>query len=167
MNKILSIILILCFISCNSERKTEVSNTKISKLNPELAGIYEYETPNKRENHQLYLDIEDNKLIGFYFGTESSGEHGISHYGNPIENVNFENNKIDFEIGIRELYESTRNKVYKPGQKLENQESIGISRSTLKYSGEIIKNKFILNCISEFNDCWENRMEFKKISELN
>ncbi|KZS38977.1 hypothetical protein AWE51_10435 [Aquimarina aggregata] len=129
----------------------------------EIIGVYEFKTENREENHFVFIDTVQNKLTGFYFGTESSGEHGISHFGNPLLDLKLIENRIEFEIGERELYETTRNKIYKPSQKPKEETSIGISKSPLSYSGKLTEFGFKLTCKSEFYDCWENEMEFKRI----
>ncbi|MEW7292874.1 hypothetical protein [Aquimarina sp. 2304DJ70-9] len=139
------------------------SNKNLNSDDYELIGVYEFKTDNKEENHFIFIDTVDAKLVGFYFGTESSGEHGVSHYGNPLLDFKLVEDTIEFKIGERELYETTRNKVYKPSQKPKEETSVGISKSLLSYYGELTEFRFKLICESEFYDCWENEMEFKKV----
>jgi len=145
----------------NDSEKQQVDNLKLEDY--EIIGVYEYKTESKGENHLVFIDTVHNKLTGFYFGTEDSGEHGIFHYGNPLLKFKLGNNNLEFEIGQRELYETTRNKVYKPSQKPKEETSVGISKSHLKYAGELTEFGFKLTCTSEYGDCWENKMEFRKI----
>ena len=179
--KIIGILLIVCFVlsyalpkflavpiaSYNSKQVwSEYEKNHKQELNAselEIIGVYEYQTENKKENHQIFIDTVDSKLVGFYFGTEDSGGHGVFHYGNPLLNFKLTENEIGFEIGQRELYETTRNKVYKPSQKPKTEIPIGLSKSHLKYSGNLTEFGFNLNCESEFQDCWQNKMEFNKI----
>ncbi len=142
----------------------ENQKEEVLKLeNYEIIGVYEYQTENKDENHFIFIDSVETKLVGFYFGTEDGSGHGIFHYGNPLLNFKLTEEKIKFEIGQRELFETTRNKVYETDEKPNKEIAIGISKSPLKYSGELTEFGFELNCESEFQDCWENKMEFKKI----
>ena len=144
----------------------EYKKKQFDKLKPKdykIIGTYEYQTENKEENHFIFIDTVETKLVGFYFGTEDGSGHGIFHYGNPLLKLKLTDNKIEFEIGQRELYKTTLNKVYKADEKPKKEIAIGISRSPLKYTGKLTEFGFKLNCESEFQDCWENEMEFKKI----
>ena len=165
MKSLLSFILLISFISCNSDKKTSELKTDSKKLNSELIGIYEYNTPEQSENHFIVIDTLNGKYSGLYFGTEDSGGHGVFFYGNGMENLNIENNKISFEIGKRELYETTRMRIVKHKRDLEKDSTSGISKGQLKYSGEISKSGFKLNCESDFGYCWENELNFKKLTE--
>ena len=75
----------LSFISCNSDKKTSELKTDSKKLNSELIGIYEYQTPEQSENHYIVIDTLNGKYNGVYFGTEDSGGHGVFFYGNEME----------------------------------------------------------------------------------
>ncbi|WP_117883162.1 hypothetical protein [Aureibaculum luteum] len=132
----------------------------------EIIGVYEYQSENKEENHSIFIDTIDTKLVGFYFGTEDGKGHGVFHYGNPLLNFKLTENIIEFEIGQRELFEATRNKVYKVDEKPKKEIKVGISKSLLKFSGELTEFGFILNCESKFKDCWEDKMKFKKVHDL-
>ena len=132
----------------------------------EIIGVYEYQLENNRVNHSIFIDTVDTKLVGFYFGTEDGKGHGVFHYGNPLLNFKLTDNKIEFEIGQRELFETTRNKVVKADEKPKKEIAVGISKSPLKYSGELTEFGFKLNCESEFKDCWDDKMEFKKVYDL-
>ena len=165
MKNITLLILILSFISCNSDKKTAELKADSNKLNPNLIGIYEYKTPEQSENHYIVIDTLNGKYSGLYFGTESSGGHGIFFYGNGMENLNIENNKISFEIGKRDLYETTRFRIVKRRRDLEKDSTSGVSKGQLKYDGEILKSGFKLKCESEFGYCWENELNFEKLTE--
>jgi len=165
MKNITLLILILSFISCNSDKKTSELKTNSKKLNPELIGIYEYKTPEQAENHYIVIDTLNGNYNGLYFGTEDSGGHGVFFYGNGMENLNIENKKISFGIGKRDLYETTRFRIIKHKRDLEKDSTSGISKGQLKYSGEISKNGLKLNCESEFGYCWENELNFEKLTE--
>ena len=167
MKNISLLILILSFIGCNSDKKTSELKTNSKELNSELIGIYEYKTPEQSENHYIFIDTLNGKYNAFYYGTEDSGGHGVFFYGNGIKNLYIEKNKISFEIGTRELYETTRMRIVKHKRDLEKDSTIGISKGQLKYSGEISKNGFKLNCESEFEYCWENKLNFEKLTEQN
>lgn len=136
------------------------------KLNTDLIGIYEYKTTEKHENHYIVIDRKKSKLIGFYYGTESGGEHGIFYYGNRIENLKAQGNSIKFDIGERKLYSTTQFRIIKHARDTI-QESQGISKSVLKYNGLITENGLKLNCNSEYDDCWDNSMEFIKLIKNN
>ncbi|MCA0133867.1 hypothetical protein [Winogradskyella alexanderae] len=165
MKKIKLLIFILSFISCNSDKKTSEIKTTPEKLNADLIGIYEYKTPEQSENHYIVIDTLNGKYSGLYFGTEDSGGHGVFFYGNGMENLNLENGKISFEIGKRDLYKTTRFRIVKDKRDLEKDSTSGVSKGQLKYSGEISKSGFKLNCESEFGYCWENEMNFEKLTE--
>ena len=165
MRNITILILILSFISCNSDKKTSELKTDSKSLNSDLIGIYEYKTPEQSENHYIVIDTLNGKYSGIYYGTEDSGGHGVFFYGNGIENLNIEKNKISFEIGTRELYETTRMRIVKHKRDLEKDSTSGISKGQLKYSGEISKIGFKLNCKSEFGYCWDNELNFEKLTE--
>ncbi|MGJ8685065.1 MAG: hypothetical protein ACSHWW_10605 [Nonlabens sp.] len=147
-------------------KEYEEEHLETQSINIEIIGVYEYQSENKEENHSIFIDIVDNKLVGFYFGTEDGSGHGIFHYGNPLLNFKLTENEIAFEIGKRELFETTRNKVYEVDENPKKEIAIGISKSPLKYSGELTEFGFKLNCESEFKVCWENKMEFKKVYDL-
>ena len=134
-------------------------------MNSDLIGIYEFKTLEKSENHYIAIDTLNGKYNGIYFGTEDSGGHGVLFYGNDMENLNIEKNKISFEIGTRELYETTRMRIVKHKRNLEKDSTSGISKGQLKYNGEISKNEFKLNCESEFKYCLEKKLNFKKLTK--
>ena len=141
------------------------SKTTSEKLNADLIGIYEYKTPEQSENHYIVIDTLNGNYNGLYFGTEDSGEHGVLFYGNGMENLNLENDKISFEIGKRNLYETSRFRIVKNRKKIEKDSTSGVSKGQLKYNGEITKNGIKVNCESEFGYCWENEMNFEKLTE--
>ncbi|MDO5981747.1 hypothetical protein [Flavivirga spongiicola] len=154
------------FAAWNSQqvwKEIEKEHLETQLVDNEIIGVYEYQTENKEENHSIFIDIVDNELVGFYFGTEDGSGHGIFHYGNPLLNFKLTEKEIEFEIGQRELFETTRNKVYGAEENPKKEIAVGISKSPLKYSGELTEFGFELNCESEFQDCWENKMEFRKI----
>ena len=95
------------------------SKTTSEKLNANLIGIYEYKTPEQSENHYIVIDTLNGNYNGLYFGTEDSGEHGVFFYGNGMEKLNLENDKISFEIGKRNLYQTTRFRIVKNRKNLE------------------------------------------------
>ena len=163
MKKISILIFILSFLSCNSNKKTTESEPKLPKLNNDLIGIYEYKTPEQTENHYIWIDTLNSQYNGFYYGTEDGSGHGVFFYGNKMENLNLENNKISFEIKERELYKTTRFRIIKNRRNLKKDSISGFSNSQLKYSGIISKNEFKINCESEYEDCWESNMDFKKL----
>lgn len=165
MKNIPLLILILTFISCNSDKKKTESKTDFKILNSDIIGIYECKTPEQSENHYMIIDTLNGKYDGLYFGTEDSGGHGVFFYGNRMEKLSLEDNKISFEIGKRDLYETTRFRIIKQKRDLEKDSISGSSSEQLKYSGEISKNEFKLNCISEFEYCWENKLNFEKLIE--
>ena len=165
MKKISLLILILSIISCNSDKKTSELKTDSKKLNSELIGIYEYITFEESENHYIVIDTLNGKYSGLYFGTEVSSRYGILFYKNEIKNLNIENNKISFEIGKRELYENTLMRIAKHKRVLEKNSINGISKGQLKYGGEISKSGFKLRCESEYGDCWDYEMTFKKLTK--
>jgi len=165
MKNITLLILILSFIGCKPDKKTSELKTDSKKPNSELIGIYEYKTPEQSENHYIVIDTLNGKYNGLYFGTEDSGGHGVFFYGNGMENLNLENGKISFEIGKRDLYETTRFRIVKHRKDLEKDSTNGVSKGQLKYNGEISKSGFKLNCESEFGYCWENELNFEKITE--
>ncbi len=165
MKNITLLILILSFISCNSDKKTSELKTDSKKLNSDLIGIYEYKTPVQSENHYIVIDTLNGKYNGLYFGTEDSGGHGVFFYGNGMENLNIENKKISFEIGKRDLYETTRFRIIKHRRNLDKDSTSGISKSELKYSGKINSSGINLNCETEYGDCWDDEMKFQKVTE--
>ena len=165
MKKISLLILILSFISCNSDKKMSELKTDSKKLNAELIGIYEYKTSEQSENHYIVIDTLNGKYRGFYFGTENNIRYGILFYGNEMKKLNLENNKISFEIGKRELFENTQMSIGKHKRDLEKNSIKGISKGQLKYRGGISKSGFILKCESEYGDCWDYEMTFEKLTE--
>lgn len=165
MKKISLLILILSFISCNSDKKTSELKTDSKKLNYELIGVYEYKTFEQSENHYIVIDTLNGKYSGLYFGTENTSRHGILFYRNEMKKLTIENNKISFEIGKRELYKNTQMRIVKPKRDLEKNSIEGISEGQLKYRGEILKSGFKLKCESDYGDCWYYEMSFEKLTE--
>ncbi len=165
MKNITLLILALSFISFNIDKNTAEFKTDSNNLNSALIGIYEYKTPEQSENHFIVIDTLNGKYSGLYFGTEDSGGHGVFFYGNTMENLHIENNKISFEIGKRDLYETTRFRIVKHKRDLKKDSTSGVSKGQLKYSGEILKSGFKLNCESKFGYCWENELTFEKLTE--
>ena len=82
MNNFSLLILLLSFVSCNSDKKSSEL-----KLNSDLIGIYEYKTPEQSENHYIVIDTLNGKYSGLYFGTEDSGGHGVFFYSNSETNL--------------------------------------------------------------------------------
>ena len=158
-------ILIPYLISESKPEKETKIVVKSEKLSADLIGIYEYKTPEQSENHYIVIDTLNGNYNGLYFGTEDSGGHGVFFYGNGMENLNLENDKISFEIGKRNLYETTRFRIVKNRKNLEKDSTYGVSKGQLKYNGEITKNGIKVKCESEFGYCWENEMNFEKLTE--
>jgi hypothetical protein len=165
MKNITLLILILSFIGCKSDKKTSELKTDSKILNSDLIGIYEYKTSEQSENHYIIIDTLNGKYNGLYFGTEVSGGHGVFFYGNKMENLNLKNGNISFEIGKRDLYETTRFRIVKHRRDLEKDSTSGVSIGQLKYSGEISKRGFKLICESKFGYCWDNELNFEKLPE--
>ncbi|WP_298265146.1 hypothetical protein [uncultured Lutibacter sp.] len=155
MKKISILIILLSLFSCNSEKK---SNNETIEF--DLIGFYEYKSNELAENHYIVIDTLDNKLNGFYFGTESSDEHGVFFYKVKMSKLIIKKNNIQFEIGERKLYENSQMKIIKTQNQLDREILIGTSKNILKYSGVITKSGFELNCESEFNDCLGVKMNF-------
>ena len=119
----------------------------------------------KAETKQV-LDIVVNSL---YKDKEIFVRELISNASDALEKLRrtqLTEKEVAFEIGQRELFKTTRNKVYEADEKPKKEIAVGISKSPLKYSGELTEFGFELNCESEFHDCWENKMEFKKLYDL-
>ncbi|MCW5909712.1 MAG: hypothetical protein KIT62_01500 [Cyclobacteriaceae bacterium] len=130
--------------------------------NPELVGIYEYKSAEKDENHYIVFDIIDGQLKGVYFGTEDGKGHGIFFYATDMTNLAIDTEgKIEFEIGDRELFETTQFKIVKI--RSQRDEPVGHSRGLLKYKGQINKDKIQLTCTSEFYDCWADELIFERV----
>jgi hypothetical protein len=53
-------------------------------------------------------------------------------------------------------------RIVKHKRDLKKDSISGISKGQLKYSGEISKKVFKLNCQSEFEYCWDNELSFEK-----
>lgn len=164
MKNIALLILTLCFINCNSDKKKPELKTTTKKLNADLIGIYEYKTPEQSESHYIIIDTLKGNYNGFYFGTENISQ-GVFFYGNEMKNLNLNNGKISFEIGKRDLYETTRFRIVKRRRNLEKDSIIQISKRQLKYNGKLTKNVIKVNCISEFDDCCKNEMSFEKLTK--
>ena len=161
MRNILILIFIIIFTSCNSNKKTTSASPK---LNIEFIGVYEFKTLERAEHHLIIIDTLNGKYNGIYYGSEDgNGEDDILFYGNYIENLNINKNKISFEIGERNLYETTRFKIIKNKSRVGKDSIKGASKSQLKYSGLISVKSLKLNCESEYGDCWENEMYFEKL----
>ena len=143
------------FAAWNSQqvsKEIEEEHSETQLVDNEIIGVYEYQTENKEENHSIFIDIVDNELVGFYFGTEDGSGHGIFHYGNPLLNFKLTENKIAFEIGQRELFKTTRNKVYEADEKPKKEIAVGISKSVLKYSGKLKSKESIERLTELAND---------------
>jgi len=165
MKKILILILLLNIFSCNSDKKQNDLKVKSEKVDYQLIGIYESKSIEFIQNNYIIIDTLDNKLNGFYFGTESSGEHGVFFYKTKMSKLIIEKNNIQFEIGERELYENSQMKIIKTKSQIDKEISVGISKNILKYNGIKTDNGFDLNCNSEHNDCWESKMNFIILTE--
>ncbi|MCL6275003.1 hypothetical protein M3P19_13365 [Muricauda sp. 2012CJ35-5] len=140
---------------------------KLVRLNPDLIGIYEFKTAEQSGNHYIAIDTLKGEYNGLYFGTEASGGHGIFFYGNSMENLKIENEKISFEIGRRDLYQTTRFRIMKHETDLVKDSAVGVSKEKLKYNGEILSHELKLMCKSDLEYCWENKLSFQKLTEKN
>jgi hypothetical protein len=128
----------------------------------DFIGIYEYKSAEKSENHYIVFDKIDGQLKGFYFGTEDGKGHGVFFYAVDMTNLTIDKEgKIEFEIGDRELFETTQFKIVKTEK--QRDESVGRSRGLLKYKGQIHEDKIHLTCDSEFQDCWTKELTFEKV----
>ena len=131
-------------------------------LDQDAGVIYVFVSPEKSENHYFLLEPTDDKPVGYYFGSEDSGGHGVFFYLNQVENLTIDDvGNIEFEIGDRQLYENSRFRIIKSSQ--EPDEPIGISRYRLKYQGEITSSTLKLICISPDSECWQDSMTFNKL----
>lgn len=127
-----------------------------------LVGIYEYKSAEDSENHQIVFNKIDGQLKGFYFGTEDGKGHGIFFYTVEMTKLTIDKEgKIEFEIGDRLLFETTRFKIVKTENQRE--ESVGRASRVLKYKGQIKTDKIELTCASELQDCWTKELTFEKI----
>lgn len=164
MRNLLTLILLISFVSCNSDRKTVESTVKSEIVNPEYLGIYGFKSAKSTESHYLTIDTLNGNYIGLYFGTEKGNENRILHFGNRLENLIIEKNKIQFEIGERNLYKSTLFRIVKHKSELANDSIIGVAKNRLKYKGVVLNGGFKLNCESEFQNCWVKELTFEKIT---
>ena len=161
MRNILILIFITIFASCNSNKKTTSASPK---LNIEFIGVYEFKTLERTKHHLIIIDTLNGKYNGLYYGSEDgNGDDDALFYGTYIENLSLNNNKISFEIGERNLYETTRFKIIKNKSHIGKDSIKEVSDSQLKYRGLISKKGLKLNCESEYGDCWENEMYFEKL----
>ena len=158
MKPLLTLALIV-LISCNTDKRNSVDDS----LNPDLIGIYEYQTADPAENHYIVIDIQQDKYTVFYFGTEDGSGHGIYHYGNELADVEIKDGQISFHIEKRELYPATRFMINKGNNKEEKEEAVGISKGSLNYQGEITPERIILSCQSDLGHCWAEEMEFVRV----
>lgn len=130
---------------------------------PDLAGVYEYKSAEKGENHYIVLEEVDGQLNGGYYGTEDSKGHGIFFYGVEMTNLLIDREgNIEFEINDRALFETTQFKLIK--RKKDRDEPVGYSREPLKYIGRINKDEIQLTCDSKFQDCWADTLTFEKVN---
>lgn len=139
-------------------------NEKNKRDNFSLIGTYEFKTENKIENHFIVIDTLNGKLVGKYYGTENGSGHGIFFYENEMKNLSIIENTIRFEIEQRKLFVKTRFKIVK--QKNKNEESVGLSKTTINYQGKILKDGFEFKCESKYEDCWQKEMIFTKTANI-
>lgn len=130
----------------------------------EVIGIFQHKTSKQSENHVIVIDTLNGKYSGLYYGTEDSGEHGVFFYENSMENLKIENDRISFEVGKRDLYESNRFRILNPKRNPGKDSISGVSKGKLKYKGEITKSGIKVNCESDIGYCWKNELNFEKLT---
>ncbi|WP_452220251.1 hypothetical protein [Lacinutrix salivirga] len=165
MKNLLTLMLLLSFISCESEKTKEKSIAESKKINLEIRGIYELKSSKKTEKHFIIIDTLNGKFAGSYFGTENKNQYGTAHFSNSLEHLTIEKNKIKFEIGKRNLYKSTLFRIAKFESDLENDSIIGVSEYRIKFKGKLFKNGFKFICESEMQNCWDKKLTFEKVSK--
>ena len=114
MKTIFVLLTFLSIISCSSYQK---SNAK------DLNGIYEYKAANQAQNTYLVFDTQNKKQLALFYGTENQNQE-IYYFENKIEKLKIDQQEISFEIGKRELYETSRLKIVKSKEQVKNDDFI-------------------------------------------
>ena len=154
MKTIFVLLTFLSIISCSSYQK---SNAK------DLNGIYEYKAANQAQNTYLVFDTQNKKQLALFYGTENQNQE-IYYFENKIEKLKIDQQEISFEIGKRELYETSRLKIVKSKEQVKNERIVGISKEKIKIVGKINDEKIKLPCVSE--GCQQKEMIFLKIKTI-
>lgn len=161
MKNINVIFLFLSFLNPRSDKQhlnfTYLPQEVVTNYN----GIYEYE---KSKDHYILIDTLNGNYSGIFFGTQNYSDQGVLFYGNTMENLNIKGDQITLNIGERNLYKTTQMKIVKNKDQHKNDPIIGIAKNRLKFNGEISKNRIKIKCISEFGDCLNKEMYFKKVA---
>jgi len=127
----------------------------------QLEGIYVFKASEQKNNHYLVFDTQGGKSIALYYGSEDGSGHGIFYYAEELLSLKLdEKGNIEFEIGKRQLFETSQFKIIK--HESHRDKPVGSSMSVLKYKGQINGNKIILTCSSKVGDCWQAEMIFEK-----
>lgn len=86
----------------------------------------------------------------------------VFYYAEELHNLKlYEKGNIEFEIGGRQLFETSQFKIFK--HESHRDKPVGSSKSVLKYKGQINGNKIILTCSSKVGDCWQKEIIFEKL----
>jgi hypothetical protein len=131
-------------------------NTKTT----DIVGTFEYKSASENEIHFIVFEKIDGEIKGKYYGTHYGKHHEILYYRTEIKGLKiFDDGKIEFEIGERELCETTQYIVKSPSTDLRP----GVINTILKYHGQIEKGRIKLTCNSNSKDCWDDQLIFNKI----
>lgn len=135
-----------------------ISNLSIAQ---QLEGIYVFKASAEKENHYLVFDTQGGKSISLYYGSQNRNDH-IYYYPAELNKLKLDGKgNIEFEIGKRQLFETSQFKIIK--HESHRDKPVGSSKSVLKYKGQIIGNQIKLTCSSKVGDCWQKEIIFEKV----
>jgi hypothetical protein len=144
--------------------KVDKQEIKVTTLNCGLDNedkVYEYlprvDVP--RHLFTIIFKCNGDSLTGKIFGPLPEGEHGLAFFKADLKNIKIDRlENIEFEFTHGDLFD----RQITINNYLESSDSskFGFSRALLIYKGRNYGDSLILNCISEYYDCYTDVMKF-------
>lgn len=131
-----------------------------------LLGQWEYRQANRAsatgydpEGERIQFIRTDSGVVGFYFGLEREGEHGLFYSAVDVTHLTLsESGEVVFVVPGRHLYTERPVAV----RKTDPATSAGHDGMELHFRGWIGEGHLVLQCTTKGGNCPDARMEFRR-----
>lgn len=133
-------------------------------VEPDLAGTWEYRQaalPGEFDPEGEILEFKPGKgkWSGTYRGLQREGEHGLFYTWVEMDSLEVDS-LVSFTVPARDFFR------VRPRSKADLAKpefaSAGSTRGSLKYRGKRTKDRLLLECTSDSEECPDRIMEFRK-----
>ncbi len=131
-------------------------------------GIWEYRQENSAaesgfdpEGERIEFRRHDGGVVGWYFGVEREGEHGLFYSAAEVTELTVEaDGTVHFIVPARRIFDERPNSIKEAGE--NGDAGNGFTQYPLKYTGSIVNGVLILHCTSEHGNCPDEQLNFYK-----